>query len=325
MRFRSPITYFLLATGLIACSVYDDSLLPDEDDRFVVNASGNSSNSTSSSGSNPTSSTGTSVQSANSSTSTTGSDSGGSGGGGGDGGTGGSDSTTTDGGGNGGSGNASQAATTTGGGSGAAPTTTGGTGGTGGTVDPGDPALIDDMEDRNNQLSRPYNGYWYTAVDTTGDGAVTPEAGDRVDASELMPVRDDSEYGMHVSGQWSGGDNWAAALGFAFYNDEDAIGSNDFTGITFYARSDAPTTTAVAVELMLTTVEDDGHFSFDLGAVLTDEWQEITILFSDAADTLVQPTWAEEVTFNATTLYKIQFKFGEDPFDLWVDDIRFLE
>ena len=39
----------------------------------------------------------------------------------------------------------------------------------------------------------------------------------------------------------------------------------------------------------------------------------------------MQPSWAAEVPFDAATLWKLQFQFDTETFDLWVDDIYFIE
>jgi hypothetical protein len=181
------------------------------------------------------------------------------------------------------------------------------------------------MEDGNSQLETPlYRGYWYTAADPTGDGDLTPEPG-MEEAEDLDPARGDSTRAMHVYGEWTDGDDWAAAIGFAFNPGDAPVEASAFSGISFHVKSDEPATD-VKVQLMITTVTDDAHFEYELSSLhdLSSSWQKITIHFDEAGSVWDQPSWKlQTVAFNPDNLYKVQFQFTEDPFDLWIDDVRF--
>lgn len=200
-------------------------------------------------------------------------------------------------------------------------TGSGGSGGstTGVTVDP---LLIDDLEDGNNQLETPtYSGYWFTTANEDGDGTVTPDPGDECDPEELEMARDGSTHAMHVSGSWTGTDlEWIAAFGFPLKHDEVPVDASSYAGVTFYAKTDNEDT-AARLQVMITDVEDEGHFAIELP--LTSSWEQYTVRWNDQL--LMQPTWAAQVTFDPANLFKLQFQFDSDSFDLWVDDIRFIE
>jgi len=222
---------------------------------------------------------------------------------------------TTDTGGSGGSGSGGVGGS---GGSGGSGGTTTSTGTTSVTIDV---LLIDDLEDGNNQLETPtYSGYWFTTVDESGAGSVTPEPGERCDPEDLETQRDGSKRAMHVAGTWTDSTDWIAALGFALQDDEVAVDASSYSGVTFYARTDDPET-AAHLQVMITDVKDDGHFAIELA--LTSDWQQHTVLWNNPL--LIQPTWADEVDFDASNLFKFQFQFDSEAFDLWVDDIRFIE
>lgn len=334
MRFWPLITYGAITVGLIACSVYDSSLISKDDGGPYITASGNADSTTTGNTTSPTTSvTGFGTPSTTNTTSSSGSGggsggdvgSGGTGtGGSGEDGTGGSPPTTTDGGGNGGT-ETVQTTTSTGGTSSSSPTTTGSVATTTGGSNV-DPALIDDLEDRNSQLKMPtYDGYWYTAADTMdGDGMVVPAPGDEIEGvTELDEPRDGSAYAMHFSGDWDGG--WGAAIGFSFASTDEAIDASSYTGISFWVRTDEAGT-EVKLQFLLTGVTDGADYEYLLSDLetLDANWQQMSVHFDDAA----QPSWTEDpMSFDPRTLYKIQFQFaeGQGPFDLWIDDIWFLK
>lgn len=213
---------------------------------------------------------------------------------------------------------------TSGDGSGGGSSDAGGTGGsgTGGSVattsTPSTMVLIDDLEDGNDQLETPaYSGYWFTAVDPSGNWNIVPDPADDCDPTELDTPRGDSNRAMHVSGNWSNGE-WAS-LGFWFDQDEAAIDGSAYAGIHFFARTSVAN--PVRILLMIDGVTDSGYHALDLD--LDAAWSEVMLLW-DEPD-LAQPSWAAEVPFDPSELLGVQFQFVEGEIDLWVDDIRFIE
>ncbi|HEY6723651.1 MAG TPA: hypothetical protein VI197_06440, partial [Polyangiaceae bacterium] len=154
-----------------------------------------------------------------------------------------------------------------------------------------------------------------------GDGSLTPAPDDECDPENLDEPRDGSKRAMHVSGSWSGTDlEWIAAFGFPLEHDEEPVDASGYAGVTFYAKTDDDET-AVRLQVMIDDVRDEGHFAIELS--LTSSWQEYTVLWDD--ERLIQPSWANPETFDPATLFKLQFQFDSESFDMWVDDIRFVE
>lgn len=325
-RLRYGLNVLMVMAPVAACNVYNSDLL-EETASGDFGPSTTSTETSSTSGSVTTNSITTTINSTSmgetstDTTSTTGS--------------GGSDSTdsgSTTGGGSGGDGTTATTETTTnttssadGGSSGAgAASGTGGTGGTGGSVattsNPIDMALIDDLEDGNNQLKTPtYSGYWFTAVDPTGDGTIVPDPDEQCKPVNLSTPRGDSNRAMHISGDWADGDDWTAALGFNFDKDEAPIDASGYQGIHLFAKTSI--SNPIRLQLMVDGVTDSGHWERELD--LDTDWSEVTLLWDDPG--LAQPSWAETVPFDPSQLVGVQFQFMDGTIDLWIDDVRFVE
>lgn len=336
LRLRSEIC--TLSAVLIACSVYDESLLVDGDDTFEDGtptsssgsggqgpSAGSLTSSSTSQGSNTTSSTsgtgttgsteaggtgGTSDGSQASSTSQGGENtSSNNGGGGGD--------TTTSASSGGGSASTSDGTTGSGGSNGSGGTS--GTGGTGGAV-AADPLLIDDLDDADGRLDPNYTGYWYFAMDEEdpdAEGEITaPDDTDTPRGVETTPAREGSTHAMHAAGSWGG---WGAALGFSFNQpDTKPIDGSVFSGISFYARASAATTARLEV-VTDATYDKNNHLRAELS--LTNEWEYHEVLWRD----LEEPDWDPDAPWEPETMLKVQFHFDNSDFDFWIDDVRFVE
>ena len=336
LRLRSEIC--TLSAVLIACSVYDESLLVDGDDTFEDSTPTSSSSSGGqgpSAGSLTSSSTsqGSNTTSSTSGTGTTGStEAGGTGGT-----SGGSQASSTSQGGentssnNGGSGGDTTASASSGGGSASTSDgTTGsggsngsggtsGTGGTGGAV-AADPLLIDDLDDADGRLDPNYTGYWYFAMDEEdpdAEGEITaPDDTDTPRGVETTPAREGSTHAMHAAGSWGG---WGAALGFSFNQpDTKPIDGSVFSGISFYARASAATTARLEV-VTDATYDKNNHLRAELS--LTNEWEYHEVLWRD----LEEPDWDPDAPWEPETMLKVQFHFDNSDFDFWIDDVRFVE
>ena len=336
-RLRHGLNALVALGVLVACNTYTSDLLVDGDPESTNDSSETSDSTLTTASGGSTSQVTTTIHTVTSTSTSTSTN-------GGDGGSGGSTTSspndTTDGGGSGGDSTATSTSTDTdtettitstsaGAGSGGdgGSTNTGGrggsaTGGTGGSSTTGiDVLLIDDLEDGNNQIETPtYSGYWFTTANEDGDGTLAPAPTDDCDPEELDMPRDGSEQAMHVSGSWSGTDlEWIAAFGFPLKHDEAPVDASSYAGITFFAKTDNEETD-VRLQVMIEEVEDEGHFAIELG--VTSSWEQYTVLWDD--ERLIQPSWAAEVTFDPAALFKLQFQFDSESFDLWVDDIRFV-
>jgi len=339
-RLKQGLIAVVTLCTLAACNTYTPDLL-ESGDAESTDDGGETSDATLTTGSGG--STGNLTTTINSTTSTNSSTSGGDGGGGSDT-TSSPSETSTDGGGTGGGSSTGSsntdtdttsttttASTDTGGSGGGGTGGSGGSGGSGGatstTSNPVNPLLIDDFEDGDSQLETPtYSGYWFTAVDDTGTGEVLPAPGGDCEPEDLDPPRDDSDRAMHVSGTWNDGAVWIAALGFPLKNggteeDPEPVDASVYDGVTFYAKTDEEDT-QVRLEVMITDVKDNAHFAIDID--LSSTWELYTVTWDDPR--LIQPAWTTApVDFEAAHLYKFQFQFESETFDLWVDDISFFE
>ena len=346
MGFRLKQGLYALA-GLcvvVACNTYSSDLLIPGDDESTNDGSDTDSTLTTGgggSGGNLTTTINTATSTSSGPDGGDGGSSGSGSGSGGSGGSGGGDTTTS----------VAETTTSSDGGSGGAASTSstntdtqtastdttagGGSGGSGGTNTsstssttgtPINVMLIDDLEDGNNQLKTPtYSGYWFTVAndETDGEGTVAPDPDARCNPVGLDEPRDGSTRAMHVSGNWSGTDlEWIAATGFALQSDKDPVDASAFSGITFFARTDEAETVAYLL-VMIDKVTDEGHFAIELA--LTSTWTQYTVAWEDAGVLLNQPTWASPVEFDESTLFQLQFQFYSETFDLWIDDIKFVE
>lgn len=323
-RLRIGLNVLMVMGPIAACNVYNPDLL-EETASGDFGSTTTMTSGTSTSGSVTTNGITTTISSTSmgetSSDTTTSTGSGGSAG---------STNGSTTGGGSGGDDTTStaQTATNTTGSANGGSSGSGGTGGTGGssggststTSNPPDPTLIDDLEDGNNQLKTPtYSGYWFTAVDTTGDGEITPDPSEKCSPVDLTTPRGDSNRAMHISGNWADGTDWTAALGFSFDKDETAIDASAYKGIHFYAKT--AITNPIRIQLMISGVMDAGHWERELD--LDADWSEVTLLWDDPG--LAQPSWADPVDFDPGVLIGVQFQFMDGTIDLWVDDVTFVE
>ena len=335
LRLRPEI--LTLAGVLIACSVYDESLLVDGDDTLEDSSLSNdtSSSGTISVGSSAGNPSGSPSQGSNTTNTSTASGTGsGTIGGSEASGTGGvasDDSAATansQGGGNtssssGGTGGDSSTSDSTGG----TPTTTEGTTGSGATGGSGgtgtavaDPLLIDDLEDGDGKLDPNYSGYWYFAMDTddpdAGGEITAPEDTDTPRGVTTMPARESSTRAMHAAGTWTG---WGAALGFSFSQpDTVPIDGSVFKGISFYARASGTTTVRLEVATEA-TFDNSNHLWAELS--LTSAWGHQEVLWTD----LEAPDWDPDAPWEPETMLKVQFHFDNSDFDFWIDDVRFIE
>lgn len=184
---------------------------------------------------------------------------------------------------------------------------TGVPGGAGGADDmPGgnddlDPLLIDDFEDGDDPH---YTGSWHVALDAAATGAVNMSDPANPTPEPLEPPRTGSWYGMHLAGHWGGS---GAALGFEFRTDGGSIDTASFSGFSFWAKASAGSVRVVAVN-----AGDGGRTVYQLEPGVTDSWSEVVILWKD-------------LPAESLELSEIRFELGNGPFDVWIDDVRFVE
>jgi hypothetical protein len=206
--------------------------------------------------------------------------------------------------------------------------------------------LIDDMEGRGVptgwldgvSAANPRAGTWYVFDDGTDGGTLTPSpSGSAAQIIAVIPGgRGASAHAAHVVGN-SGFTNYGAGMGFNLNvasSMPHVYDATAYQGFTFWARAagDAGPTVVLFNVLDRNTAQpssggicDGGacNGSFGISLALTDAWQLITVHYSD----LHRPVWAvsDGSPFDPSNMIGCQFQVQGQSFDLWVDDIYFID
>lgn len=190
---------------------------------------------------------------------------------------------------------------------------------------PADDGLIDDFEDGDTQVAKvaDRSGYWFASHDPSGS---------TIDPSPLAISQPGagSEKGLHVFGQTSSAsDAWGSLVGANFV-EQGVYDASKYAGISFKAKVGASSTKNVRFNVGDVNTHPDGgvcktcwnHFGKDLQ--LTTDWQEYKISFAELHQ---QAGWGDQfATITPSKLIAIYWAIGPGKaFDLWVDDIRFVE
>lgn len=183
----------------------------------------------------------------------------------------------------------------------------------------GAPALIDDLDDGdpNITVADGRTGGWYLSTDNTG--TTTPAAGAPVPIDGGMPGK-----AIHVTG--SGLTGWGASLSAAIANPmTGCYNAAPFTGITVMLKG----TGSIWVSVLTAAVRDappDMRNHYKKQVQLTPDWTTVTIDFSE----LAQPGgWGTIVPFDVTKIYGIDFgpmtatAPATTSFDFWIDNLSF--
>jgi hypothetical protein len=207
------------------------------------------------------------------------------------------------------------------------------TGGTGGTEVTALESMLDDFNDQNAfiELEAGRNGSWMTYNDMTEGAVMSPGPGD-----DFVPeLREDSDFALH-----------SVATGFTGYGIGYFVSLSEGTGVAngpgpydllaegynairFSAKRGAGKAAALDIAIADETSSTSGScpvapivmcaYDHARGRVLlTEEWTEFTLLFSDMAKKS-SPTAEFDKAYEFHILQK-----GE-VIDFWIDDIRFVE
>jgi hypothetical protein len=186
---------------------------------------------------------------------------------------------------------------------------------------------LDDFEDGDSQVSKidVRDGYWWKSKDDKGS-TIEP---DKLTPEEAGPGG--NGVAAHFSGTTSSTPGaWGALFGANFV----ASGSYDaskYVGLVFKAKVGPKSTKKVRLKVGDVNTHPDGgvckscwnHFGMDL--TLTTEWKEYQVLFADLKQA---PGWGDPKPPGITVaqLHSIDWSIGTGAtFDIWVDDIAFLE
>jgi len=193
--------------------------------------------------------------------------------------------------------------------------------------------LVDDFEDGDNQgtLEAGRDGYWYTAHDSLGSEFTIPAQG--FQSSE--GGADGSTMSVHIKGKTgSGGDQaWGIELGLNFKNSQgEMYDAGKYAALFFKAKSGSKEADRkVRVSLADVNTHPNGavctacYNHFNSNIELTSDWKDYTLAFEDLRQ---RPYWGapRPARVTAAKLVNLNFQMGGGKdFDVWVDDIKFLE
>jgi hypothetical protein len=181
--------------------------------------------------------------------------------------------------------------------------------------------LIDDLEDKDNGLSRVggRTGYWYTFADPTS--TIVPKPDPTGKGAPLVPGMTNCHGGSYcilVSGMTGAEDDVAmkypyAGVGFDFSNAGKPCVYNGsaYSGIKFWARGDAEITIKVNTSATA-DVSGGGNCMTECNnghgkkVVLTPDWTQIDLPF---ATIMQDPSWGTQVAFDKSKLLSLQLQF----------------
>jgi endoglucanase len=189
---------------------------------------------------------------------------------------------------------------------------------------------LDDAEDDNNQIlsQNGRGGYWYTYADKAGT-QVSPVAGAKF--TMASGGAGGSAHAARLSGNVSSaGEVTFAGMGFSFTDPKRAYDASAFTGVSFWARAEGESATAVRLKVPDASTDPAGgactacfnDFGADL--TLTRTWTRYTVPFA-AMKQLDGWGSPHPSAIDAKKLYGLQWQVVTPGahVDLWIDDIQF--
>jgi hypothetical protein len=202
--------------------------------------------------------------------------------------------------------------------------------GTGGSA-PLTTEMIDDMEDGDGRIieMNGRQGPWHTfnsgeSTQMPAGPGITPESGGA----------NGSKSAMHTSGKGFA----YAGIGFDLNNADTtpesaqskAYDASAWTGVVFIAKAGSTASAKPRVEIPMrdfvpgdrggTCTNDCWNvYGYQLPDSLTSEWKEYKVPFSS----LKREDGSTTPSFDSKQIMSISFKHQTDPFDFWIDDVRF--
>jgi len=220
------------------------------------------------------------------------------------------------------------------GGSGGGATAAGGTAGSGsGGASSLKTEMIDDLEDGDGRILQMSGrqGPWHTFNSGDSGGSQMPAG------PTLTPVSGGANGSM-LAVHFSGKGYAFAGVGFDLNNADaapesaqsKAYDASAWTGVVFMAKGGTSDSAKLRVEIpMRDFVPTDrggtctgscwNVHGFQMPNALGSNWQEVKVPFS----TLVREDGSKTPAFDAKQVMSISFKHHDEPFDFWIDDVRF--
>jgi hypothetical protein len=187
---------------------------------------------------------------------------------------------------------------------------------------------IDDFEDRNARLlvADGRSGFW--AVYNDGTGKQTPAASFALHPARLPKPRDTSRYALHTSGTTF--TRWGSVIVGLFTDGAGCYDVSAYSGLEFWAKGNTriyvsvPITDEIAVANGGLCQDAAGcpsgpRRAFDLGPA----WQKFVISFRDLEKS-AEPT---RMPFDPRRVVSVNLSVHREdtPFDIWIDDVSFIE
>lgn len=194
-------------------------------------------------------------------------------------------------------------------------------------------ALIDDGDDGDNQTKviGYRGGYWYTFAEGE-DTSVWPMAGAKGGTFEMSPGgAESSPFGARFKGQVGLGEGVKlAGMGMNFLDPKGPYDASGFDGFSFWAKVGPGSARTVRLKVPDVNTDPDGgkcsecFNDFGMTLTLTEEWEHYRIAFSQLKQL---PGWGSPKAFSISEDqifgFQIQIDDKGQPFDIWVDQIRF--
>lgn len=194
-------------------------------------------------------------------------------------------------------------------------------------------SMIDDAEDQNNQVmvQEGRSGYWYTYVDDAGS-TIEPTAGAQGGTFTMTKGgANGSEYAAHMQGQIKEGGTVYGGMGFSLTDPKSDYDASKFGGVAFYAKHGAGTN-KIRVKIPDVSTDPEGGVckqcfnDFGASLELTEAWTQYVLPFAEVKQ---DPGWgAPRVpTITPAKIYGLQWQVNVRgaPFDVWVDDVAFVD
>jgi hypothetical protein len=186
--------------------------------------------------------------------------------------------------------------------------------------------IIDDFEDRNARLAIAdgREGSWMVYND--GSGKQVPPGLSPFHPVRLVPTRGQSRYGLHTFGEKFS--IWGSTV-VATFTDGGCYDLSAYRGLEFWAKGNTRIHLQLAVVDEISTetgglCAGEGCYSgprkaFDLGP----RWQRYSLTFAEL-ERMNQPT---KFRFDPRRVVSLNLSINREdtPFDVWVDDVRFIE
>jgi endoglucanase len=190
--------------------------------------------------------------------------------------------------------------------------------------------LVDDLEDNNHQVLQTAGrgGYWWASKDEKGS-TVEPEG----EITMTEGGAGGSKYALRVTGKIATGEGaWGSVVGLRL-SQAGLYDASKYAGVSFFAKVGEKSATAVRLKVADVNSHPDGNVckdgcynDFGKDFKLSHEWQEYQVSFADMRQ---QDGWGDPRPPSITPAQLVQIAWllstpGTE-FDLWLDDIRFLD